>query len=186
LKYFKRLLIAVIITIALVAAAMFGMNALQSAVYPRQYSEFVEKYSEKYSVDKTLVYAVIKCESGFNPDAHSHANAFGLMQLTEETFDWVATKISDDTRQDEIKDPETNIKYGVKLLSLHIAQFGDEKTALAAYNAGRGEVMKWLENPELALNGQLITTPYEETNLYIERVENAKKMYERLVDQDEN
>ena len=186
MKYLKKLLIIGLIAIISIAALMYGMNALQNAVYPQKYAEFVDKYSALYNVDKTLVFAVIKCESGFRPDAVSHAGAVGLMQLTDETFRWVATKMDDATQGDDIKNAETNIKYGTKLLSLHLTQFKDEKTALAAYNAGRGEVMKWLENPSYSAQGRLITVPFEETNTYIERVENAKKIYERLVKQHEN
>ena len=181
MKFFKRLF-TVIIIILLIIAAIFAYIKVLTLIYPDSYSVYVEKYSTEYGVDRNLVYSVIKCESSFNPEATSHVDARGLMQLTPETFDWVKSKLNDadddSLTADDLYDPETNIKYGVCLLSLHLDEFGDVPTALAAYHAGRGNVNKWLDNSEYSEDGKTIsTTPFKETNAYIERVQKVLDKY---------
>lgn len=184
MKFFKRLF-TVIIIILLITAAIFAYIKVQTLIYPDSYSVYVEKYSTELGVDRNLVYAVIKCESSFEPDATSHVDARGLMQLTPETFDWVKSKLNDSgdssLSADDLYDPETNIKYGVYLLSMHLDEFGDVPTVLAAYHAGRGNVNKWLDNPDYSKDGKTITTtPFKETNAYIERVQKVWDKYNFL------
>lgn len=184
MKFFKRLF-TVIIIILLITAAIFAYIKVQMLIYPDSYSVYVEKYSTELGVDRNLVYAVIKCESSFEPDATSHVDARGLMQLTPETFDWVKSKLNDSgdssLSADDLYDPETNIKYGVYLLSMHLDEFGDVPTVLAAYHAGRGNVNKWLDNPDYSKDGKTITTtPFKETNAYIERVQKVWDKYNFL------
>ena len=63
-------------------------------VYKRQeYQALVEQYCQEFSVEPALCYAVIRTESSFNPEATSSIGARGLMQLTEETFDWVKSRL---------------------------------------------------------------------------------------------
>ncbi|MGN0556861.1 MAG: lytic transglycosylase domain-containing protein [Acutalibacteraceae bacterium] len=181
MKFIKRLAALLIILIA-AAAAVISYIKIQTVIYPDGYSEFVEKYADEYGVDRDLVYAVIKCESSFDPDAVSKVGAIGLMQLTPETFDWVQTKLGDESySQEDLYDPEINIRHGVYLLKLHLAEFGDVKTALCAYHAGRGIVNKWLNDSAYSSDGKTISaTPYKETNAYNERVMKIRDKYEFL------
>lgn len=184
MKFLKRLFIILII-ILLIIAAIFAYFKIQTLMYPDSYSIYVEKYAAEYGVDRDFVYSVIKCESSFDPDATSHVDARGLMQLTPETFDWVKSKLNDSDdlalTADDLYDPETNIKYGVYLLSLHLDEFGDIPTVLAAYHAGRGNANKWLNDSEYSKDGKTIdSTPYKETNAYIDRVQKVRDKYEFL------
>lgn len=79
---------------ALLFLVLLGILLLRPAtgyalreMYPRTYREYVERYSREYGVDKNLVYAVAKIESNFQPDAHSHADARGVMQMTKDAFE---------------------------------------------------------------------------------------------------
>lgn len=149
-------------------------------LYPIKYNEIVTEYSELYSVDKALVYAVINCESRFDSNAVSKVGALGLMQITPETFQWLQTKDDGDEvlETEELYDPETNIKYGVLLLSLNLQEFGNTETALASYNAGRGVVTKWLSDPEISTDSvTLNTVPYTETAEYIKKVMKNYSVY---------
>ena len=74
--------------------ALFGVKKVENALYPIKYSEFVEYYADKYELDPLLVYAIIRTESGFDPAAHSNADAIGLMQITETAFHWLRAKIA--------------------------------------------------------------------------------------------
>ena len=77
--------IALLLAAAIIAGCAFlGIDALKRKIYPRRYSEYVEKYCEKYGVDLNLAYAVIHTESGFDSDAVSSLGACGLMQIMPE------------------------------------------------------------------------------------------------------
>lgn len=181
---FGRRLIPWLLVLALAAGLVaFGYNRVMRTVYPQKYKELVEKYSEENGLDPMLVYAVIKCESGYNPDAVSKADAKGLMQLTDETFEWVQTKAKEkeDLPPERLFDPETNIRYGTLLLKLHKAEFKSDELALAAYHAGRGIVNKWRANESYTDDGEnLHTIPYRETEAYIDKVIKTKEAYTKL------
>lgn len=156
---------------------------LYCEAYPKKYQDFVERYSAEYQVDDVLVYSVIRSESRFNPDAVSDIGACGLMQITEETFDWAKSRMPepDNATYADIFDPETNIKYGVYILHLLLDEFVDERTAVAAYHAGWGSVKEWLDDPEHSSNGQEIDTiPFQDTDAYVNQVLQTEKIYVRL------
>ena len=127
----------------------YGYNYFLRQAYPLEYEEIVQEQARTFQIDEALVYAVIKAESNFDPDAVSHAGAMGLMQLTPETFDWMQTKLPAETIMEENKlfEPEINIRYGCKLLSVLLQKYPNYQTALCAYNAGVGRVDGWLEDP---------------------------------------
>ena len=89
-------------------------------LYPTKYDYFIEKFSRKYKVRKTLIYAVIKTESDFDKNAKSKSNALGIMQITGETFEWLLNFEAKNNKMKKYKklkindlfDPEINIKYG--------------------------------------------------------------------------
>ena len=85
----------VLILAACIAAAafFFGPQLVETGLrflYPKPYGELVAREAAEFGLEEHLVYAVIKTESGFDEDAESHADAHGLMQLTQPTFDWMA------------------------------------------------------------------------------------------------
>ena len=119
-------IIIAVIALLITAAVFLGKEAFDRSVYeykrtthPLQYSEYVEKYAQEYGLDKYVIYAVIKTESGFDPNAVSDTGARGLMQLMETTFDWVKFRLGegDDITYEDMFDPETNIRYGSFFLS---------------------------------------------------------------------
>lgn len=175
----KGFLTFLLITSLLAGGACFGLNAVKSYLYPQNYSVYVEKYCDEYGIDENLAYAVIHTESGFDSDAVSHMGACGLMQLMPETFDWLRSKIG--AGDDDIFDPETNIRYGVYFLSLLNREFGDEKLAIAAYHAGMGRVNQWLGDAMISPDGKTLENiPFSDTEHYVKKVERAKRVYETL------
>lgn len=119
-------------------------DKILAKLYPTQYSEHVEKYSEEFNVDKNLIYAIIKAESNFNPEAKSSREAVGLMQIMESTAEETAQKLN--IKIEDLHNPETNIMLGVKYFADLIDVFnGNYKLAIIAYNAGMGNVQKWIE-----------------------------------------
>lgn len=158
-------------------------NLYEKNVYPIKYSEYVEKYSQQYNVDPYLIYAVIKTESGFKPDVVSNVGATGLMQIMQESFDWIKFKKNEknDIQYEDMNNPEYNIEYGTYLISILLDEYGDLYTAAAAYHAGRGQVNKWLTEHEYSNNGkQLDTIPSTTTSHYAKKIMNAYKNYQNI------
>ena len=175
------------LSIAIGFVSSFIWDSIEKNEYPIKYSEFVEAASKKYSVPKRIIYAVIKTESGYDATAVSSSGAIGLMQIKPETFAEISEKLGDSYETGMMYDPETNIRYGTYYLSYLYKLYEDWDIVFAAYNAGMGNVSKWLEDPELFdKNGGLLHIPYEETEKYVDRVNDAIKKYVELYGEDLN
>lgn len=154
---------------------------IDKANYKLEYQELVTKYSKEYNVSDELIFAVIKTESNFDPDAESAVGAIGLMQIMPYTFEWLQTyydgEITMDT--DSLYDPETSIKYGTRFLAFLLDRYDNcEETAVAAYNAGFGAVDEWLADENCSSDGVTLDyIPYAETSRYVIKVETAKENY---------
>lgn len=126
------------------------------------FSEIINRISKENGVSPALAAAVIRVESGFKPYARSVRGARGLMQLLPATAKKVGV-------HSNIDDPEQNIMAGVKYLKMMLDRYdGDEKLALAAYNAGPAAVDRHGSIP-----------PYGETKKYVPRVLEYSKEYEK-------
>ncbi len=180
MKVLKRLLI-LLICIFILYFVLFHLLGLETKImriaYPQEYSEFVIRYAEEYEVDPLLIFAMIKAESDFNPKAKSHNNAKGLMQLMDKT----AIELS---KQEEVDlyDPETNIQLGTYYFSQLLVKYENQTgIALAAYNAGMGNVNTWIERGTIKKDGSdLENIPYKETNMYVRRILNDYEIYQKL------
>lgn len=140
-------------------------------VYPIKNKEIVEKYSDKYKIDKYLVFACIKAESNFKEDVVSKMGAKGLMQLMSSTAEEVAKPLGISVDDKNIFDPDININLGTKYLSSLLSKYGNKELALAAYNAGSGNVDNWIKNGIINADGANIDNiPYEETRKYVKKI----------------
>ncbi|HBR32836.1 MAG TPA: lytic transglycosylase, partial [Clostridiales bacterium] len=149
--------------------------------YPKEYEEYVVKYSNECNVPQEIVYAVIYCESGFNKDAVSPDGAIGLMQIIPDTYDWLSRIIGESYAEGDIYIPENNIKYGVSYLAYLYKRFGNWDTAVAGYNAGHGKVSEWLSDSRYSDDGVILKKiPYKETDNYVVKVKKVKKIYIEL------
>ncbi|MBQ3136840.1 MAG: lytic transglycosylase domain-containing protein [Clostridia bacterium] len=159
----------------------FGFLSILKTLYPISYADFVENNASENNLQKSFVYAVIKCESGYDERAVSYADARGLMQLTPETFRWLQSKKGEKLSEEMLFDPETNIRYGCYFYGTLFEIYDDEATAIAAYHAGMGNVSKWLKDERYSKDGKtLYDIPFKNTKKYVNRVIETKKIYSIL------
>ncbi len=162
------------------AVFLFAGYIVLCIAFPVKYVDIIEKNSKKYDLDPAYVCAVINTESRFTETARSHKGARGIMQIMPETAEWAVKNMGyenfDFRRLDE---PETNIDIGCWILRFLMDRFGgDQRLAAAAYNAGIGNVQKWLESTEYSFNGEsLHSIPYDETQRYVRKIDLYTKIY---------
>ena len=171
------IVLAVVLCLAGVFFVKDAVRAVEEMAYPRTYAALVQQYAAEYGVDENKVYAIIRTESGFKPEAESKVGARGLMQITDETFLWIKSKIApgEEITFDDLFDPAVNIRFGTYLLATCLARYdGDFSTAAAAYHSGMGLVDSLLQKAEYSADGKTLTAfPYEQMNLYVHKVNNA-------------
>lgn len=178
--------IAAVVLLILAAAAVVlllnrGSSSFQKSLYPLKYEKTVKTYCRMNNLEEPFVFAVIKCESDFEPEAVSSAGAKGLMQLMPDTFTWLKTKTGEELPQEKLFEPEVSIKYGCLLYSMFIEQFGSEREAVAAYHAGPNNVKKWLKDERYSSDGKTLSDiPFSSTKYYVDRVMKTKEIYQKL------
>jgi soluble lytic murein transglycosylase len=172
-----RRLVAVAALGALTAAAIGGLQASKPGWwerfwYPLKYEQIVRGHARNYRLDPDLLAAVIYQESKFHAAARSKSGAIGLMQLLPDTAKGIALHTGGMRfRVVDLYDPEINVRYGAWYLRHLMDKYGDERTALAAYNAGQDNVDRWRRD------GRGIA--FAETRAYVDRVEDLKEIYRR-------
>jgi soluble lytic murein transglycosylase len=140
--------------------------------YPLHYTSIVRAHAANYDINPALLAAVIEQESKFRADAKSRAGAIGLMQLLPATAKGIAIHTGGSKFVvSDLYNPEINVRYGAWYLHHLLQKYGDEKTALAAYNAGQQNVDGW------RAKGEGIQFP--ETRAYVDKVERLKDIYRR-------
>lgn len=174
--------VAIVIVIAFVVISNTNIQILiQKKIYPKKYSYEVEKYAREYDIDDNLIYAVIKAESNFDEGAVSRKNAKGLMQLMYNTAEDVAQTIGLEIDEEKIKEPDINIKLGVKYLSILMSKYGNLEVSLAAYNAGSGNVDNWISKGIIKADGSDVeNVPFKETNNYVRKILRNYRIYSKL------
>lgn len=161
----------------------FISEAIERRLYPLYYTDVVEASADEFGLPPELVYAVILTESSFDADAVSSAGAKGLMQLTDDTNEWVAWRLGEESEPSRIFEPGLNIRRGCYLLSYLYERFGGWNEALAAYNAGVGRVDGWLNDILYSTDQRTLIVdklPIEETRNYIIKVLNSAEKYKKL------
>ena len=143
--------------------------------HPRPFLDLIVGNEGAFSVPHLLAYGVMQTESLFDPGVTSYAGARGLIQLMPATAQGVATKLGMSVQNDDLFDPTTNLRLGMKYLGDLVARFGggDAAVALAvpSYNAGAGAVDRWLaERGHWDLDLFIEAIPYDETRHYTQRV----------------
>ena len=172
----RKLLALLLASVALAGAAAYVFTTEPGWYvrirYPLRYDAIVRGHARNYNLDPALLAGVIYQESKFSVHARSSSGAIGLMQLLPDTAKGIAVHTGGSRfRVADLDDPEINVRYGSWYLRHLLDKYGDERTALAAYNAGQDNVDRWRRA------GRGIQ--FSETRNYVDRVEELKRIYRR-------
>lgn len=172
LRKFVKLIVWLVLLLA-VGFVLLNMK------YPLGYVKVIDKYAEEYQVDKYLIYSLINTESGFHKDAKSSKGANGLMQLMPPTTEEICSDLGENLNGIDTSDPETNIKYGIYYFKQLLNKYDNQvDIALAAYNAGMGNVNDWIADNGTSNFAERI--PIKETKEYVKRVNTGRDMYKLM------
>lgn len=180
-KLGKALLVAILL-LALVLCALWLNDYMEKRKYRLDYPSEILASSAEFGLDPYLVAAIIHCESSNRPAVISPKGAVGLMQIMPDTGGWIAGKLGlGNFSESMLTDPAVNIRLGCWYLHYLMDRFGGVRShVLAAYNAGPGNLKKWLEDEAYSRDGLLVNIPFDETSSYVERVERAYEKYKKL------
>ena len=165
--------------IALAIAPRADRAVQEAIVLPLRHDDIIRQQAEEKDLDPALIAGVIFAESHFR-DQTSHAGAKGLMQIMPATADYIAERSGGTAfEQRDLATPQVNIAYGSWYLRHLLDKYdGREVLALAAYNAGQGNVDRWIAGAE---DEHLRPTdiPFAETRHYVAKVLDARDDYRR-------
>jgi len=145
---------------------------------PDEYVSAIRASSERHEVNPYVVAAIIDAESAWRPEIVSEAGAVGLMQVLPKTAEELSREGLVEAKFDpaDLADPEVNIEFGTAYVRLLVERYHEIETAIAAYNAGIGNVDTWIE-PGGNIRESI---EFPETRHYVLRVARARDVYERL------
>lgn len=179
------LLILLIIAALAMLTVILYRNSLRARNIgsPAAYKAYVLESANEFSFPVDLILAVIRAESDFDPNAVSDVGARGLMQIMPKTalLD-INRMLKTNYSTEDLFDPAINIRCGTCYLAYLYDIFHDYDTALAAYNAGMGNVWKWLKEEQYAQDGKLTAIPNRETAAYVRNVNSFRDEYRGIYD----
>lgn len=181
-KFFKVIIITIFVVILLFVSCYM---LLKKAIYPLKYFDIVKEESAKNNLDPYLVMGIIKTESRFNRYATSNKDAKGLMQIIHSTASDINKEINIVYEINEnLYNEKVNIAIGCKYFRNLINKYnGNYYLAICAYNAGMGNVDKWIEQGVIDSNLEKykeVDLPFDETEKYLKKVLIAYEMYKKI------
>lgn len=177
----KKIAIVLFIIIIILILSIW---LLRTIVFPLKHFDIIKEEAAKNNIDPYLVLAIIKAESGFNKDVTSSKQAKGLMQIMDSTAEEMNLGENLDLNADSIYNENINIALGCKYLASLIRKYnGNYYLAVVSYNAGMGNVDKWLSEGIIDANLNNVVDnniPFKETKNYLKKVINYYKIYRKL------
>ena len=157
-------------------------RAVWELSYPTPYSHTIQAAATRYDLDPLLLWAIMRQESRYDPNAVSYAGARGLMQVMPATQSWVAGELGRSLAPGDAFLPEDNVEMAAWLLRFLLDYYDDDlELALAAYNGGAGSVDAWLADPIVSDRDDLLRwIGYGETREYLAKVMLNYEVYRRL------
>ena len=173
----------IILLLIIIIYKVFNIEELVlKYLYPIKYKELVYQYSQELNIDPMLTFAIIKTESNFDEKAESRSGAIGLMQLMESTAREQAIKLNMEYNKEMLFNPNKNLKLGLNYFNTLLDYYNQNYIlAFASYNAGLGNVQKWIQEGTIKEDGSdIVNIPFKETNLYVRKIIKTYEMYKKL------
>ncbi len=172
-----------ILNITIIIAFIIAINLTIKFYFPLENYDIITSYADANGIKYETVCAIINVESGFNPNAVSNKGASGYMQLMEPTANWGIESLGlENITYDDIFDPELNIALGTWYFANLQRQFGSENLAIISYNAGSGNVTKWLDSNNYDEEETIKNIPFKETKNYYFKVKFNEFVYKYLLE----
>jgi len=176
MKFSNKPVFKILLILLALAVFIAGAFCFYGHKKTKKYIGVIDLASEKYSVEKALIMAIIRVESNFNSEAVSNKGAVGLMQLMPETARFISEKHGESLT--DLNNAECNVLLGTAYVKYLADKFSDTDVMLAAYNAGEGRVLNWLKDERYSDDGKTLRfIPFKETRRYINKVNFYKKLY---------
>ncbi len=154
--------------------------------YPRAYRSLFEAAAKEFKLHPSVVWAIGRSESGFNPKVESHAAAIGLLQLILPTAQAMAKPLGLTADAQTLRQPAVNVRLGARYLKLLMDRFDREPQMAAGYNAGGGAVGRWRkQRGDWPMDLFVEAIPFRETRDYAKRVTSAIAIYRNLYDHEQ-
>lgn len=154
--------------------------------YPRGFAALMDKAAAEFGMHPSVLYAICRSESGFNPRIESHAHAIGLLQLILPTAQAMAKGLDVEATVETLRQPAVNVRLGARYLSKLYGRFEREQQMAAGYNAGGGAVGRWRkQRGDWPLDLFVEAIPFRETRDYAKRVTSAIATYRVLFHDEE-
>ena len=170
-----KFVLCIFLSFSFVFLCAFGVSCVYGYFFPLKYEEEIASASQDFDVDPVLVASIISSESGFNSKSVSKKGAIGLMQLMPSTAEYLAEKLN--YGEYDLYNVKDNITLGTYYLSILSDSFNDNVLVLCSYNAGPGNVARWLQ--EYSSDGEnLEKIPFKETENYVKKCQRAMKYYD--------
>ena len=157
--------------------------------YPLTHWNDIKHWAKQRSLDPYQVAGLIRQETIFDPNAKSHANAYGLMQLLIPTARSMAQKYGASTTAifgETLYNPSLNIELGTAYMREQLTKYGRIEFMAVAYNAGPGRVVQWSKTLPLEMDEYVEAIPFRETKGYVQGVIRNTAQYRRLYDESGN
>lgn len=149
--------------------------------YPRAFATLVERAAQEFDLHPSIIWAIGRSESGFNPKVESHAAAIGLLQLILPTAQAMAKPLGLTADATTLRQPSVNVRLGARYLKSLLNRFDREAQMAAGYNAGGGAVGRWRKTRgDWPLDLFVEAIPFRETRDYAKRVVSSIAVYRNL------
>lgn len=173
MKWFRKKRVLLLLFISFVALLYLSSNWM-TLLYPIYYKDEIRKHAAHYKVDPFLVASIIRVETNFKPGKESKKGALGIMQLMPDTANWAMdmAKLPSVNLLNVKNEVDANIQLGTWYIqSLHKEMDGNPIAAIAAYNAGPGNVKNWINKGMWDGTYENVKSiPIGETRHYVQRV----------------
>lgn len=182
MKFLRKKRVFALLLLAFVLILFLNSSLIGKKLYPIYYQEEIRQSAANHNIDPLLIAAVIRTETNYEKGSESKKGAIGIMQIMPDTAQWIVETADLGAHSTEdLMRPDVNINLGAWYLNWLTKHYnGNILYAIAAYNAGQGNVNKWKQGTWDGTEKEIGKIPFGETRHYVQRVLYYYKKYNKL------